>query len=136
VEIGVGGLALTVGSGLWLFAILTTPAFFDHSPIRRPALLVLAIVVAIVVGGWCLQVAWRLFSGHERKWGGGLLSPFVLTVTGAGFCGMAMYMLWDRGSGTLGVATVFFGSGMAALSTAVAQRRRERTQRRAAEGAR
>ena len=36
-----------------------------------------------VVGLWCAQIAWRLFTRHERR-GGGLLSPLVLVVFGIG----------------------------------------------------
>jgi len=86
------------------------------------------VVLAIVAGVWCLQIAWRLFSGHERKWGGGLLSPFVLTLTAITFFGFAIYMLWDRGVGAVGGAVVFFTCGGAAFSTAVVQRRRARLQ--------
>jgi predicted permease len=85
--------------------------------------------VGLVVGGWCAQIAWRLFTRHERR-GGGLLSPLVLALCGlgclAGSIATIVYdsrnLAWIR---LLSLAVAFFGLARYRFS-------RERTQPQAA----
>jgi len=87
-----------------------------------------------VVGSWCAQTAWRLFTRHARR-GGGLLSPLVVALCGlgclAGSIAMVIYgdpqnLAWVR---LLSLAVGFFGLARYRFS-------RERGQRQAAQHAR
>ena len=78
-----------------------------------------------LVGAWCAQTSWRLFTGRERR-GGGLLSPLVLMLFAAGCVAASiagglydvMNLAWVR----------FMGAGLGCFSFALyrVQRRRGR----------
>ena len=76
-----------------------------------------------------MQLAWRLFTGHQRKWGGGLLSPFVLTLTGLAFCAFAVSLIWQRGPSAAGGAAIALIPALAMFSMAATQWRRARKQK-------
>src|SRR6266545_3471241 len=61
---------------------------------------------AAVLGSWCMQTAWRLFTAREQR-RGGLLSPAVLILVGFGFTAGALGLVARRGiSGIAGGAVL------------------------------
>jgi hypothetical protein len=85
-----------------LVSLLAVPSLLATSFDWR---LWLGTFVTGLVGSWCTQTSWRLFTGRERQ-AGGLLSPFVLTLTGVGFPAGAIAWVVFEGVKVRGLITL------------------------------
>jgi hypothetical protein len=124
--VAAAGSVMSAWTAVIMFRSQAHPRFPEDSGPGQAAIAILMIPVTI----WCAQIAWRLWSGHERPYGGGLLSPTVFVLSGLGVLAFLVSLVVSRGTAELRAAPVLLGLALSLFAMAAGRRRTQRQKER------